>query len=44
MVSELRRVRAILGGRLPFVASWAVFWKQYPQPRLQLVLVRTVSA
>lgn len=44
MVSEVRRVRAILGGRLPFVASWAVFWKQYPQPRLQLVLVRTVSA
>lgn len=44
MVSEVRRVWAIRGGRLPPARSWAVFWKQYPQPRLQWVLVRTVSA
>jgi hypothetical protein len=43
MVAEVRRACAILGGRPPPVGSCPVFWKQYPHPRLQSVLVSTVS-
>ncbi len=42
MVSEVSRSRPMRGGRWPPLRSRSVFWKQYPQPRLQAVLVSTV--